>query len=98
MPCYAWFDIWDEPTMIFRAGRNILDSGAKTALIMGTAASLLAVSSAHAAVMISAKPTAFMKCTNGVCKPTAKSATFNATDLQNMLASGDVTVTTAGAK
>jgi hypothetical protein len=54
--------------------------------------------SAHAAVLISSKPTAFMKCTGGVCKPTAKNGTLNATDLQNMLASGNVTVTTAGAK
>ena len=36
-----------------------------------------------------------MSCTSGVCTPTAKSAVLNVTDLQDMLASGSVKVTTS---
>jgi len=36
-----------------------------------------------------------MSCMSGVCTPTAKSAVLNVTDLQNMLASGSVKVTTS---
>jgi hypothetical protein len=47
---------------------------------------------AFAAVKISSKPTSNMKCSSGICTPTAKKAVLNVTDLANMLAAGDVTV------
>jgi GLUG motif-containing protein len=50
--------------------------------------------SARAAVNISSDPTQNMSCSNGVCSPTAKNATLNVNDLTDMLASGDVRVTT----
>src|SRR6185437_8622489 len=55
---------------------------------------LAGASAAEADVAISKKPTANMSCSAGVCSPTAAKATLNATDLANMLAGGDVKVTT----
>ena len=49
---------------------------------------------ASASVTISAAPTSSMNCAAGVCAPTASSANLNTTDLQTMLAAGDVKVTT----
>jgi len=57
-----------------------------------TLAAVAATTSAQASVEISSKPTHNMNCTGGVCAPTAKNADLNATDLANMLATGDVTV------
>src|SRR5205814_3708361 len=37
-----------------------------------------------------------MSCSNGVCEPTAKNAVLNAGDLETLLASGNVSVTTTG--
>ena len=47
-------------------------------------------------VSISTDQTQNMSCTGDVCTPTAASATLNVTDLENMLASGNVEVTTKG--
>src|SRR6185437_14547218 len=55
---------------------------------------LAGASAAEADVAISKKATANMSCSAGVCSPTAAKATLNATDLANMLAGGDVKVTT----
>ena len=57
-------------------------------------AAILATGAARADVTISAKPTKHMNCAAGVCSPTAANAVLNSTDLANMLASGDVKVTT----
>ncbi len=54
----------------------------------------LASTAAYADVAISKKPTVNMNCSNGVCSPTASDAVLNVSDLANMLASGDVRVTT----
>jgi hypothetical protein len=52
----------------------------------------------EASVEITAGATKNMTCSAGVCSPTAKKAVLNATDLANMLADGDVKITTgAGA-
>jgi hypothetical protein len=51
---------------------------------------------AHAAVTISSSATSNMTCANGVCAPTASDAVLNVTDLENLLASADVEVTTTG--
>jgi hypothetical protein len=66
---------------------------AKIAAVLLTGVSLAALTSAaQAAVVISGNPTQDMSCSAGVCTPTAKDATLNATELANMLASSDVTV------
>jgi hypothetical protein len=55
-----------------------------------------AAGSASADVTISTNVTQNMNCQAGVCAPTAASATLNINDLQNLLASGNVEVTTTG--
>jgi hypothetical protein len=68
-----------------------------SALCSGSALFLFAaIAPANAAVTISAGATQNMNCSAGVCAPTAKKAVLNAGDLQTMLASGNVTVTTTG--
>jgi hypothetical protein len=62
-----------------------------TALTVGVG---FAGGEAQADVVISKKATANMSCAAGVCSPTAAKAVLNATDLANMLASGDVKVVT----
>jgi hypothetical protein len=49
-----------------------------------------------AAVSISSGQTSNMTCANGICAPTAKNAVLNVGDLENLLASGNVEVTTTG--
>jgi hypothetical protein len=67
-------------------------------LLLASIALLALGAQARASVEISSAPTHNFNCTGGVCAPTAKKAVLNATDLANMLASGDVTVKTgAGA-
>jgi hypothetical protein len=51
---------------------------------------------AQANIAISSGATQNMSCTNGVCAPTAKDAVLNVTDLENLLASGNVTIMTTG--
>jgi hypothetical protein len=63
-------------------------------LFVVVATALWATTSAQASVEISANPTKNMNCSAGVCAPTDKNAALNATDLANMLASGDVKVVT----
>jgi hypothetical protein len=53
-------------------------------------------SSAQAAVTISTDVTQNMSCANGVCAPTAPDAVLNTGDLETLLASSAVTVTTTG--
>jgi len=52
---------------------------------------------AHAAVTISTAVTQNMTCLDGVCAPTATEAVLNVGDLENLLASSNVAVTTTGA-
>jgi hypothetical protein len=59
---------------------------------------VLLAGSAQASVTISTGATKNMNCSAGVCSPTAKQAVMNVNDLTNMLAAGDVKITTgAGA-
>src|ERR1700722_10279545 len=51
---------------------------------------------AKADVLISSAPTSNMSCSAGVCVPTASDAVLNATDLENLLAAGNIKVTTTG--
>jgi len=62
--------------------------------VFGVALSCAA--SAHASVTISSAATTNMTCSGGVCAPTAKNAVLNVGDLETLLASGNVTVTTTG--
>jgi hypothetical protein len=66
-----------------------------TSVFFSSAAILFPVL-AHADVKISSGATANMTCSGGVCSPTAKNAILNVTDLENLLATGNVTVTTTG--
>lgn len=50
----------------------------------------------HASVAISSAATENMNCSGVVCAPTANSAVLNVSDLENMLAAGNVEVTTTG--
>ena len=59
-------------------------------------AAIAASAPAHAAVTISTAATQNMTCSGGVCAPTATDATLNVNDLENLLASGNATVTTTG--
>jgi len=51
---------------------------------------------AHAAVTISTAATQNMNCSAGVCMPTASDAVLNVGDLESLLASGNLEVTTTG--
>ena len=53
---------------------------------------------AQAAVTISAGATLNIACASGVCTPTKKGAVLNVTQLDGMLASGNVKITTGGSK
>jgi len=68
-----------------------------TVALSACAAALLSAAGTQAAVTISSATTTNMTCGNGVCAPTAKNAVLNVGDLETLLASGDVTVTTTGA-
>ena len=58
---------------------------------------LMAVATtASADVTISTDTTQNMTCSGGICAPTASSAVLNVNDLENLLASGNVEVTTTG--
>lgn len=54
----------------------------------------LAILPAQATVNISSAPTRNVVCSAGACSPTAKRAVLNVTDLENLLATSDVTVNT----
>jgi hypothetical protein len=59
---------------------------------------LMSAGAAQASVTISANATKNMSCSGAICSPTAKQAVLNVNDLTNMLADGDVKITTgAGA-
>jgi hypothetical protein len=75
----------------FFAGR--LDSLLGGTIVVVT---LLFAPAAQADVTISTAATHNMACSAGVCSPTASSAVLNAGDLETLLASGNVEVTTTG--
>lgn len=56
----------------------------------------LLTATAQADVVVSTAQTQNMSCSGGVCSPTAIDAVLNVTDLENLLASGSVEVTTTG--
>jgi hypothetical protein len=64
--------------------------------IAGFAVAFSSVPAAHAAVAISSAATTNITCVSGVCTPTAPNAVLNVSDLQSMLASGNVSIEAAG--
>src|SRR5580692_3370670 len=68
----------------------------QTFLISASALVFVAATAAKADVTISSDATQNMNCLSGICEPTAANAVLNTGDLDNMLAAGNVTVTTAG--
>lgn len=58
-------------------------------------AALLVSTAAQADLTISTNATSNIVCASGVCTPTKKGANLNVTQLQTLLASGNVKVTTA---
>jgi len=66
----------------------------RKALFTLFASAALPISGALADVTISADPTANMECAAGVCGPTAVDAVLNVTELENLLASGNVSIVT----
>ena len=72
-------------------------SRAKSSLGIASALLCLAMG-AQAAVTISTGTTSKMKCSAGVCAPTSPNAVLNVGDLENLLASGNIVVTTTGTK
>jgi hypothetical protein len=67
-----------------------------TRTALGALVVIAAAVPAHAAVEISTAATQNMSCSGGVCAPTATAAVLNVGDLEALLASGNVTVTTTG--
>src|ERR1700722_7134080 len=65
-------------------------------LVFLATASAMNAATVQAAVTISSSPTSNMTCSAGVCSPTAASAVLNAGDLEGLLASRNVKVTTTG--
>lgn len=72
--------------MAYSSARRISPASIFAAMLVAAA------TSAQASVEISNAPTHNMNCAGGLCVPTAKKAVLNATDLANMLVSGNVTV------
>jgi len=61
-----------------------------------SAALMLSAGGAEAAVTISTAATQNMSCAGGVCTPTSADAVLNVTDLETLLAAGNLKVTTTG--
>src|ERR1700723_3153919 len=77
--------------------RAHLVSSLLPALFVVTAGAAVSfASTACADVTISPGQTLNMSCSGGVCAPTAKKAVLNVGDLETLLASGNVEVTTTG--
>jgi hypothetical protein len=70
-------------------------ASARTAAVAGSLFAL-ALAPANAAVTISDDQTQNINCSGGICAPTAQDAVLNVSDLESMLASGNVEVTTTG--
>ena len=73
-------------------------TGGKAAFVAVITMVLLALlaTPGAATVTISSDATKNMKCSQGVCSPTKNAAVLNASDLESMLQTGNVTVTTTG--
>ena len=77
-------------------GRHFLSVCKHLALVCASPSAFAMGGAAQAAVTISSGATQGMICAGGICSPTATDANLNVTDLENDLASGNLTVTTTG--
>jgi hypothetical protein len=73
-----------------------LSAMTRRAVWLGALTGMLCISAARAEVVISAAQTKNINCANGLCAPTGSEAVLNVGDLENLLTSGNVTVTTTG--
>lgn len=73
---------------------RILGLAIRSSILASTA--VLWITGASAQVVVSSVATQNMNCSGGVCTPTAKKAVLNVDDLESLLASGNVEVTTTG--
>ena len=82
-------------TFLLQAVAKPLCSRTGTSVIAMVLLAFLATP-AVASVTISSAATKNVTCSGGVCSPTKSAAVLNVSDLETMLASGNVTVTTTG--
>ncbi|HEX4158130.1 MAG TPA: GLUG motif-containing protein [Rhizomicrobium sp.] len=68
----------------------------QTSAVLTAGLFVLVAPTAQAAVVISSDATQDMSCSNGVCAPTASDAVLNVADLESLLGSGSVEVTSTG--
>ena len=80
----------------FPEGLNAIRVSQLRGLVIIGAGLFCYTAAARADVTISADATSNMSCSAGVCSPTAVDAVLNVSDLENLLASGNVEVTTTG--
>jgi hypothetical protein len=73
-------------------GRRSMSMSHSMKAVLSIAALCAIAVAAHADVKIAGQATRNMICSAGTCSPTSKNAVLNASDLANMLASGDVSV------
>jgi len=66
--------------------------------VLAGASALFIAAPAQAAVFVSKQPTSNMSCAAGVCTPTAATAVLNVSQLETLLASGNVTLSSGGAE
>src|SRR5436853_2687270 len=86
----------DRPA-VRHAGNWGIISMMRNRFLLATVIAAIGGAPAYADVVISSDPTSNMSCSGGVCAPTATDAVLNVTDLENLLGSGNATVTTTGA-
>jgi hypothetical protein len=72
------------------------DGVRKTSAVLTIGLFVLVAPTARAGVVISSDATQDMTCSAGVCMPTAADAVLNVTDLETLLGTGSVEVTTTG--
>jgi hypothetical protein len=75
---------------------ELLDTVRRDAHFAALIVAALIAPAARAAVIVSSDATQNMTCSDAVCEPTASDAVLNASDLETLLASGSLTVTTTG--
>jgi hypothetical protein len=68
------------------------------AIVLAALLAIVSASAAQASMVISTDATQNVVCGNGVCAPTAQHAVLNVDDLEALLSSGDIKVTTKGSQ
>jgi len=81
----------EDATLVLSVKNGVMR---RVRFVMGAAVAALAAGPAHADLVISGKATKNVSCVSGICTATAANAVLNASDLTNMLVTGDVAVKT----